>query len=201
MTVASSGSTPTPFGFAGQHGYQTDTESGLMRLGHRYYDASTGRFISRDPIRAGYNWYVYCDNDPINAVDPEGLDWKEDARKILGAINIGLGLIGAGAQPFQPPGSVQEQPPSQSGQPLPGTGDSKKGKPGAGASPGGSGNGDGSGDAKRSAAEGLANGLIITGVALIAIGLAPETGGLSLAAGGVIIIGIIPPRKGRPLRG
>jgi RHS repeat-associated protein len=62
-----------PFGFAGQHGYQTDTDTGLMRLGHRYYDASTGRFISRDPIRDGYNWYTYCENDPINAVDPEGL--------------------------------------------------------------------------------------------------------------------------------
>jgi RHS repeat-associated protein len=40
-----------------------------MRLGYRYYDASTGRFLSRDPIRDGYNWYVYCENDPVNAVD------------------------------------------------------------------------------------------------------------------------------------
>jgi RHS repeat-associated protein len=62
-----------PFGFASQHGYQTDTDTGLMRLGHRYYDASTGRFISRDPIQDGYNWYAYCDNDPVNAVDPVGL--------------------------------------------------------------------------------------------------------------------------------
>ena len=72
-TVSSVGSTPSPFGFAGQHGYQTDADSGLMRLGYRFYDASVGRFISRDPIQAGYNWYTYCDNDPINAVDPEGL--------------------------------------------------------------------------------------------------------------------------------
>jgi RHS repeat-associated protein len=62
-----------PFGFAGQHGYQTDTDTGLMRLGHRYYDASTGRFISRDPIQDGYNWYTYCNNDPVNVTDPEGL--------------------------------------------------------------------------------------------------------------------------------
>jgi RHS repeat-associated protein len=73
LVVSSSGSTPTPFGFAGQHGYQSDSETGLMRLGHRYYDSSTGRFISRDPIHAGYNWYAYCDNDPVNGVDPEGL--------------------------------------------------------------------------------------------------------------------------------
>jgi RHS repeat-associated protein len=80
MVVASSGSTPKPFGFAGQHGYQSDS-TGLQRLGHRYYDASTGRFISRDPIRDGYNWYNYCAGDPVNGVDPQGLL----------VINIGIG--------------------------------------------------------------------------------------------------------------
>lgn len=45
-----------------------------MRLGHRMYDASTGRFISRDPIRDGYNWYGYVENDPVNTIDPEGLE-------------------------------------------------------------------------------------------------------------------------------
>lgn len=29
-----------------------------MRLGHRYYDASAGRFLSRDPIQDGYNGYT-----------------------------------------------------------------------------------------------------------------------------------------------
>jgi hypothetical protein len=38
MLVASSGSTQTPFGFGGGHGYQTDTDSGLRLLGHRYYE-------------------------------------------------------------------------------------------------------------------------------------------------------------------
>ena len=72
-TVSSTGSTPSPFGFVGGAGYQTDSDTGLMLLGHRYYDPSTGRFLSRDPIQAGYNWYTYCNNDPVNAVDPEGL--------------------------------------------------------------------------------------------------------------------------------
>jgi hypothetical protein len=27
---------------AGQNGYQSDQDSGLMRSGHRYYDPSTG---------------------------------------------------------------------------------------------------------------------------------------------------------------
>ena len=53
MLVASTGSNPTPFGFVGGSQYQTDADSGLMLLGHRYYDASIGRFISRDPAYAG----------------------------------------------------------------------------------------------------------------------------------------------------
>ncbi|MBC8135512.1 MAG: RHS repeat-associated core domain-containing protein [Fibrella sp.] len=67
----------TPFGFAGQHGYQSDVDSGLARLGHRYYNVSTGRFLSRDPIQDGRNWYIYCQNDPLNVVDPEGLKPKK----------------------------------------------------------------------------------------------------------------------------
>src|SRR5439155_25048358 len=66
LVVATSGSTATPFGFAGGHGYQADPDSGLMLLGARYYDASTGRFISRDPIQyeGGFNLYAYTQNDP-----------------------------------------------------------------------------------------------------------------------------------------
>jgi len=71
--VAASGSTATPFGFAGSLGYQQDSETGLQRLGHRLYDSATGRFLSRDPIQAGYNWYTYCGNDPINFADALGL--------------------------------------------------------------------------------------------------------------------------------
>ena len=73
MTVSRTGTTPTPFGFVGGAQYQTDADSGLMLLGHRYYDASIGRFISEDPIQAGTNWYAYCDNNPLKAIDPSGL--------------------------------------------------------------------------------------------------------------------------------
>ena len=74
MLVASTGSNPTPFGFVGGSQYQTDADSGLMLLGHRYYDASIGRFISRDPIYAGDNWYAYCENNPLGGTDPSGLE-------------------------------------------------------------------------------------------------------------------------------
>ncbi len=63
----------TRFGFAGGHGYQEDSESGLKLLGHPYYDASTGRFLTRDPIKDGRNWYTYCENNPLKSVDPDGL--------------------------------------------------------------------------------------------------------------------------------
>ena len=67
------GTTPTPFGFVGAQQYQTDTDSGLMLLGHRYYDPSIGRFISSDPAHAGDNWYDYCRNKPSGSTDPMGL--------------------------------------------------------------------------------------------------------------------------------
>ncbi len=53
MTVSWTGTTPTPFGFVGKGQYQTDSDSGLQLLGHRYYDASIGRFISSDPVKEG----------------------------------------------------------------------------------------------------------------------------------------------------
>ena len=64
-----------PFGYAGGFGYQEDGDSGLKLLGHRYYDSTTGRFLSKDPIGDGRNWYSYCENNPIRRVDNAGLDW------------------------------------------------------------------------------------------------------------------------------
>ncbi|MGE4215485.1 MAG: RHS repeat-associated core domain-containing protein [Fimbriimonadaceae bacterium] len=73
--TAASGSWQGPFAYAGQFGYQTES-TGLHLLGHRYYDASLGRFLTRDPVGDGSNWYAYCKNDPLSRVDPAGLNWK-----------------------------------------------------------------------------------------------------------------------------
>lgn len=70
-TLYQSGQT-TPSGFVGAKGYYTDEGTGLMKLGCRYYDPTIGRFITKDPDRDGWNWYAYCGNNPVNAVDPTG---------------------------------------------------------------------------------------------------------------------------------
>jgi len=61
-----------PFGSAGGFGYQEDA-NGFKLLGHRYYDPSTGRFLTRDPIKDGRNWYTYCENNVLQGADSAGL--------------------------------------------------------------------------------------------------------------------------------
>jgi len=55
-------------------GKELDTDTGLYYYNARWYDPNLGRFITEDPIRDGPNWYAYVSNDPINKIDPDGLD-------------------------------------------------------------------------------------------------------------------------------
>ncbi|MCL5048833.1 MAG: RHS repeat-associated core domain-containing protein, partial [Firmicutes bacterium] len=60
----------TPFGFAGS--YMDPT--GLYYMINRYYDPSSGQFISVDPLSSITNQpYAYTGGDPVNGVDPMGL--------------------------------------------------------------------------------------------------------------------------------
>lgn len=49
----------------------TDPETGLSYYGHRYYSATLGRFINRDPIEesGGLNLYGFVGNDGVNGSD------------------------------------------------------------------------------------------------------------------------------------
>nr|WP_306799249.1 RHS repeat-associated core domain-containing protein [Alcanivorax quisquiliarum] len=61
-----------PFGFAGGI-YDQHTQ--LTRFGARDYDAHSGRWTAKDPIRFsgdGPNLYGYVLNDPVNFIDPRG---------------------------------------------------------------------------------------------------------------------------------
>ena len=64
-------------------GYYYDTETGLYYLKSRYYAPEVGRFINPDAFVssgtsvASYNMMVYCDNNPINRIDPAGMFWRE----------------------------------------------------------------------------------------------------------------------------
>jgi RHS repeat-associated protein len=73
QTVATTGSTSNPYGFAGSSGYRTDGDAGLMHVGARYYDAQVGRFITRDTVLTEHA-YLYCEHDPVNRIDRDGHD-------------------------------------------------------------------------------------------------------------------------------
>ena len=74
-------------------GYYYDTETELYYLQTRYYDPEVGRFISADDVSYldpesifGLNLYAYCNNDPVNYVDPSG----RFVISIGAAITLGL---------------------------------------------------------------------------------------------------------------
>jgi uncharacterized protein RhaS with RHS repeats len=63
-----------------------------MLLGNRYYDPAIGRFLSQDPAQDESNWYSYCGNNPLVAVDPSGLFPQPnpgvfDAQSIIDSAN------------------------------------------------------------------------------------------------------------------
>ena len=90
--TSSSGTHQGPFGYGGVFGYQTDPDTGLMLLGHRFYDPSVGRFLTRDPVKDGRNWYGYGGGyaNPANSVDPDGLlaDWLSSVRTPAGNATV-----------------------------------------------------------------------------------------------------------------
>lgn len=64
-------------------GHVQDDESGLTYMRARYYEPSTGRFVSEDPVRDEMNWYVYCRNGPTMGADYSGKSFLLDFLNIL----------------------------------------------------------------------------------------------------------------------
>ena len=73
--------------------YYYDNETELYYLNTRYYDPDTMRFISSDSVEykdydtlGGLNLFVYCNNNPVMNVDPDGNVVISLSALIIGAI-------------------------------------------------------------------------------------------------------------------
>ena len=53
-------------------GHKQDDESGLTYMRARYYEATSGRFVSEDPDNEGNNWFAYCGDEPAYLADCSG---------------------------------------------------------------------------------------------------------------------------------
>ena len=76
-----------PFGYAGG---LYDVDTGLVRFGARDYDGGIGRWTAKDPIGfsgGDANLYGYVLADPVNGVDPSGLDCESKLRGRDGLTN------------------------------------------------------------------------------------------------------------------
>ncbi|HKV34161.1 MAG TPA: LamG-like jellyroll fold domain-containing protein [Pyrinomonadaceae bacterium] len=88
--IAPIGGRTTAQGYAGGDGVrqqftlkERDIETGLDYFINRYYASTQGRFSSPDPLVSSrrvtepqsWNRYNYCANNPLNIIDPNGLDW------------------------------------------------------------------------------------------------------------------------------
>jgi RHS repeat-associated protein len=92
--VETASTTSNNIRFAGQY---YDQETGLHYNWHRYYDPKLGRYLRADPIQqkfpeqlgilfqidsfvyfpTDFHLYVYVQNNPVNSVDPKGLESGE----------------------------------------------------------------------------------------------------------------------------
>lgn len=93
-TSAISGYPPhsADFGYTGHYHHGP---SGLTLAPYRAYDATLGRWLNRDPIEeeGGLNLYGYVLNDPVNLIDPLGLDaqlilQREGGNRSAGTLHI-----------------------------------------------------------------------------------------------------------------
>jgi RHS repeat-associated protein len=119
--LSSSGSVANPFEFAGSEMVQADAPN-LYSMGLREYSATTGSFMSTDPLQiAGGNWdlYTYAYNQPLQLVDPSGLKALSPTQGQPWTIAHGIPIIPpqtiynamGGASAFKTD-SFPEEPPS-----------------------------------------------------------------------------------------
>lgn len=72
--VDQTGTLEQPYTYTGR---EFDSESGLYYYRARHYDPTAGRFLQKDPIGINggdLNLYAYAANNPLDAIDPTGLE-------------------------------------------------------------------------------------------------------------------------------
>lgn len=83
-----------PFGFAGG---LYDQHTKLTRFGMRDYDAETGKWTVKDPIRfngGNTNLYAYVNNNPLKYTDPHGLFSAWQVLRFAGKVGAGVLQVG-----------------------------------------------------------------------------------------------------------
>ena len=103
----------SPYGLeTGYTGKPYDSVTGLSDYGFRDYSPAYARFMTEDPIRDGENWFAYVGNNPVNWVDPWGLeagncsDNKKQYEKLL-SYGITFKISGYAKHPGMPNSSGQ----------------------------------------------------------------------------------------------
>jgi RHS repeat-associated protein len=92
VPVATAGELEQPFRFSTK---PYDPQTGLADFGYQFYSPALGRWLSRDPLGEFaaplHNLYRFVGNNPLNAVDPNGLKVTVYARmlnKTLGGVGV-----------------------------------------------------------------------------------------------------------------
>jgi RHS repeat-associated protein len=79
-------------------GREIDWLTGLIYFRARWYDPDSGRWLSKDliGISGGLNQYEFCQSNPVNFVDPMGLDGYSSTEADIGSAGMGV-LLGFAA--------------------------------------------------------------------------------------------------------
>ena len=94
--INSTGSTSNEFLFAGE---QYDSDLGLYYNRARYFDATSGRFWTMDPLEGNaqsptsLHRYLYASADPVNRIDPSG---NQDLEEVMADVAI-QGILSSAA--------------------------------------------------------------------------------------------------------
>jgi len=80
-----------------------DSSAGLYKLGARYYDAAQGRFTQFDPSGQEANPYAYGNGDPVNNLDPSGLN----AYTFFDVVSLLISAFASGAEIGRNPDAQQ----------------------------------------------------------------------------------------------